>query len=152
MKFFILIVFTASLLSGCASTSAQISEQQTIAEIDSELVPLDIQNQNLGEARLHLNEALALAPNNPKVLVAAGYFDFKMGDFTNAQSNYQTAVLKAPNDAAILNDYGVYLYQQGKYAKALSYFLMAAKNPQNSAFDEASANLKLAKIKLQAGS
>lgn len=97
----IILLFLA--LTACAPQS-QTLQNQNVAILDSELVPLDLQNEDPADARLHLDEALQLAPHDPQVLIATGYFDAKMGDLSGAQNNYQAAIRAAPHAANIQND------------------------------------------------
>jgi type IV pilus assembly protein PilF len=141
------LLFVCSILQGCAP-SPQSLKDQSVAQMDSELMVLDLQNQDLASARLHLNEAEFLAPRDPQVLIAAGYFDVKMGDIFDAQKQYNLAIALAPHDSTIENDYGTFLYEQGQYAEALPYFLDAAQNPANLVSAEAFENAGLSETKL----
>lgn len=135
------------LLSGCAS-NPEVLQTKNLAEIDSELALLDIKNQDMQNARIHLAEAKSLAPDDPQILVTEGYFDKKAGDFADAEQAYNAAIRAAPDNAQIDNDYGVFLYQQGDYAQALPYFIKAGKNPENAVAGEAFNNAGLAELKL----
>lgn len=135
------------LLAGCASDT-QTVQNQNLAEIDAELMVLDLQNHAPEAAKLHLQQAQALAPDDPQVLIASGYFAAKMADPGSAKAAYTAAIKVAPQDPEIENEYGAFLYQNGAYAEALSYFIKAAADPENVTAGEASKNAGLAEMKL----
>ncbi len=147
MRHFICLSFILFGLSGCAP-NPQMIQNQNLAVTDTELMVLDFQNQDPMSARMHLNEAKSLAPNDPHVLIAEGYFDLKMGDAALAEQQYTAAISAAPNDPQIQNDYGTFLYAQKEYKEALQYFLKAAQNPLNAISAEAFENAGLAEMKL----
>lgn len=136
-----------SLLAGCASDTETLRNQK-LAQIDAELMVLDLQNHAPQAAQLHLQQAQALAPQNPQVLVATGYFAEKMADPISASENYVAAIKVAPQDPEIENEYGAFLYQAGDYAEALPYFAEAAADLESTTAAEASKNAGLAEIKL----
>lgn len=136
-----------SLLTGCAPNT-EIVQNQNLAEIDAELMVLDLQNHAPEAAKLHLQQAQALAPNDPQVLAASGYFAAKMADPIRAQASYTAAIKAAPEDPEIENEYGVFLYQSGAYAAALPYFIKAAADPENVTAGDASKNAGLTEMKL----
>lgn len=147
MRYFTYFFVISLGLTGCAP-NPQTIQNQNLAIMDTELMVLDFQNQDPQSARMHLNEAKSLAPNDPHVLVAEGYFDLRMGDVSAAEQQYTTAIEGAPNDPQIQNDYGTFLYEQKEYAQALQYFLKAAQNPLNAVSAEAFENAGLSEMKL----
>lgn len=135
------------LLAGCAPDMRTV-QNQNLAEIDAELMVLDLQNHAPESAKLHLQQAQALAPDDPQVWVASGYFAAKMADPTNARAAYTAAIKAAPQDPEIENEYGAFLYQTGAYAEALPYFIKAAADPESATAGEASKNAGLTEMKL----
>lgn len=133
------LLFLSLAFSGCATSSGDLQNQH-LAVIDTELMVLDLQNHNPEAARMHLDDAKSLAPEDPEVLVAAGYFAEAMGDVAQAQQNYRAAIQKAPHEPQVENDYGAFLYHQGQYQQALSYFAAAASDPDNAVSAEAYEN------------
>ena len=139
-----LIPFLSLVLTACAPNL----QNQNLAVIDTQLMALDLQNHDPQAARIHLDAAKSLAPNDAQVLVAQGYFAEQMGDLVEAKLAYQAAIAAGPNDPSIENDYGTFLYHQGEYAQALPYFEQAAANPDNAISAEAYENSGLAEQEL----
>lgn len=141
------ICLSGLLLAGC-STDSMLIHSQNLAQLDAELMVLDLKNNNIENARFHLHQAEAIAPNDVQVLAAAGYFDEKMGDVSAAAQNYADALKIAPTDPQVENEYGAFLYLRGEYTQALPYFIQAGQNPINSIAGEALENAGLAEMKL----
>ena len=131
------------ILLGC-STSPSIYNQQHLAEINTELAILDLNQQHPENAKIHLLEAANLAPNDALVLTGEGFYDFKINELNEAAHFYQQALNVAPNNPEIENDYGVFLYQTHQAQQALPYFLKAAHNPMNLYAANAFQNAALA--------
>ncbi len=136
------------ILAACAGNS-QTLQNQNLADIDTELMALDLQNHDPFSARLHLLDAETAAPNDPEVWVGEGYFDEAMDDPSGAEAAYTEAIHLAPQDSNVEDQYGRFLYQEGQYQAALSYFEKAGANPQNAVAVEADENAGFAAEKLK---
>lgn len=148
MKLLILLCLFA--LSGCAVVPIATDAQHTrVAEIDTQLAVLELNDGNPEAAKIHLLEAAHLAPKDALVAIGQGYDAVKMGNLPEAAFYYQQAIALAPNDPVIEDDYGTFLYQEGRNQEALSYFLKSANNPDNLYAGEAYQNAALAELKLK---
>ncbi len=127
MKILALLCLLA--LSGCAAAPMTTEAHNThLADIDTQLAVLELNDGNPEAAKIHLLEAERLAPSDALVVVGQGYDAVKMGNLPEAASYYQRAIALAPNDPVIEDDYGTFLYQEGHNQEALSYFLKSANS------------------------
>ena len=143
----LLVGLVAALLSSCSSMRAVPANPQ-LAQIDVELMTLELQSQQTSMARVHLLEAIHVAPQDPEVMIAQGYFDEFLGDTHAATMAYQAGIAAAPHDPNVEDQYGSFLYRRGQYQQALSYFEEVAADPDNAASLEASENAALTAQKL----
>ncbi len=135
------------MLLGCVSNQPVVNTTQ-LAEIDTELAVLNLQQHQPEEAKAHLLEAQNLAPHDALVLVGEGFYDLNAHEVPEAAAFYHQAIHLAPQDPKIQNDYGVFLYQTHQFALALPYFLKAAYDPDNLCAAEAFQNAALTELKL----
>ena len=68
------------------------------ADCYNELSICCMEEQKLDEARAHLLKALALAPENTKIISNLGYTALKQGNVSEAQKYFQTVLEFDPND------------------------------------------------------
>ena len=141
------LVLWALFLLGC-SASAPSKNNTQIAEIDTELAVLDLNQHQAENAKTHLLEANSLAPDDALVLAGEGFYDFHIHEASEAAAYYQRAIRVAPNNPEIQNDYGVFLYQTAQFSVALAYFLKAAYNADNLYAGEAFENAAFTESKL----
>ena len=139
--------FWSLTLCGCVTNSPPQNNTQ-LAEIDTELAVLDVHQNQAAQAKIHLLEATALAPDDPMVLAGEGFYDLNMHETAEATSFYNQAIGVAPNNPEIQNDYGVFLYQTQQFSQALVYFLKAAYNPDNLYAGDAFENAGLTELSL----
>jgi Flp pilus assembly protein TadD len=67
-----------------------------------------------------LNQALALRPDDPKLLVLLGVVEDVEGHHAQAQSHYQQGLRHAPGDPALTVDLSLSLALSGNYANAIA--------------------------------
>jgi len=79
-----------------------------------------LKENNLGEAKKYVGEAMRLAPGNPEVLYAQGILSLKQSDWGQAQSALEKATQIDPNSAPAFAALGLALYDQGNYAAAIA--------------------------------
>ena len=135
------------LTAGC-STDPQPQHNTQLAEIDTELALLDLNQHQPEQARMHLLDANQLAMHDPMVLAGEGFYDLAIHENAAAAVLYQEAIARAPQQADIQDDYGVFLYRMQQFAQALPYFLKAASNPENLYAAEAFQNAAMTELKL----
>ncbi len=142
-----MLACSALVLLGCSSVSSSQNNTQ-LAEIDTQLAVLDLQQHQPESVKSHLLDAAALAPDDALVLAGEGFYDLQIYQDAEAARFYQQALAAAPRNPEIQNDYGVFLYQTHDYAAALPYFVKAAHNQQNLYAGEAWQNAGLTELKL----
>ena len=135
------------ILFGCSTASLSKNNTQ-LAEMDTELAVLDVNEHRPENAKFHLLEANSLAPDDAFVLAGEGFYDLQIHEVSEAASYYQHAIRVAPDNPGIQNDYGVFLYQTGQFSGALPYFMRAAYNADNLYAGEAFRNAALTELKL----
>lgn len=146
----LLVLFCLLALSGCATGPITKDAQNThLAEIDTQLAVLELDDGNPEAAKIHLLDAKRLAPEDALVWAGEGYEAVKMGNFSLAAQYYQQAISLAPSDPVIQDDYGTFLYREGQDQSALTYFLKSASNPDNLYAGEAYQNAAQAELKLK---
>lgn len=84
-------------------------------------------------ARVPLDRALALAPDNPKILVLLGVVEDVAGRHRQAQAYYQRGLRRAPGDPALNVDLALSLALGGDYPNAVAVLQPMATAPSGTA-------------------
>jgi type IV pilus assembly protein PilF len=135
------------ILQGC-QTDPSTQNKVQLAEIDTELAVLDLNQHQPESAKVHLLDAKSLAPDDALVLAGEGFYDLQIHEVPAAAEFYQRAIAIAPHNPDIQNDYGVFLYRTKAYQQALPYFVQAAYSQDNLYAGEAFENAGLTELKL----
>jgi tetratricopeptide (TPR) repeat protein len=96
------------------------------------------QGKRWPEARVALQQGLAIAPNQPLLLNFLGYARLERGeDVDNAEAMIRTASELAPDDASITDSLGWAQFKRGKLAEAIETLQRAAeKDPDQAEIQE----------------
>jgi Flp pilus assembly protein TadD len=80
-----------------------------------------------------LNQALALSPDNPKLLVLLGVVEDVAGRHQQAQAYYQRGLQRAPGEPALTVDLALSLALSGNYPAAIAVLQPVAMAPSGTA-------------------
>jgi Flp pilus assembly protein TadD len=80
-----------------------------------------------------LNQALALSPDNPRLLVLLGVVEDVEGRHPQAQDYYRRGLQRAPGDAALTVDFALSLALAGNYRDAIAALQPVATAPSGTA-------------------
>lgn len=82
-------------------------------------------NQSLEEAKLLVERAVAIRPNDGFILDSLGWICFKLGQLDQAAANLEKALALQPNEPVILDHLGDLALVKKDYTKAAIYFKQA---------------------------
>jgi Flp pilus assembly protein TadD len=88
-----------------------------------------------------LYQALALSPDNPRLLVLLGVVKDVEGQHLQAQSDYQSGLQRAPGDPALTVDLALSLALSGNYSNAITVLQPIATAPSGTAQERQSLAL-----------
>lgn len=127
------LIFLFFLLTGCVHSSSDSSEMSAYQQLNLGLAYLA--EQKLSMAKNYLLTAQQLAPKNPMVLDALGYYFEQIQDNEKANQYYRLAIQYHPESAAAHNNYGVFLCRTGNDEEGLAQLNDAIRSsdyPQQS--------------------
>ena len=129
---YVFIGFAFFTVQSCQRTIEDKQEQaikeqrlHNAATYNTQLGIAYLRQGDRSRAKQKLITAVDLAPNDPDVNMAMGYFLEKTGDLPRARAFYKKALTSAPNSGVQLNNYGTFLCRTGHYKQAEIYFLKA---------------------------
>jgi len=85
------------------------------------------------EALVYADTALALAPNDEKVLIGRGVALDRLGQHEEAQISYRAVIATAPNNLAARNDLALSLALSGKFEEATYIMTSIARSTTSTA-------------------
>jgi len=138
MKYFdwyLVLIGSLLLLSACGAkpTSRLIdSSEPDIDDASMIYVKMGVEYMRRGKNKIALNKlnyALQLNDNNIKAHNALAILYERLGEQTQAEHHYKTALRYRPNDSASNSNYGNFICRQQGIEAAEVYFLTAASNP-----------------------
>lgn len=145
----LLIPFTGLL--GCSEggyiQATRLEIDRAHSHASQALTHLSTGNTALGQPELE--QALALAPNNPLVLDVAGFYYEVMGGTDIANRYYLAALQEAPESGTIRNNYGIFLCRNGYYSQAMPYLLAAGTQKNYAQAPIAYANARYCNEQMQ---
>lgn len=123
--------FPIFCLVGCITSpplEEQTAKQQAAkARVEVGLGYLSV--QNMQQAKINLDKALAHDPNYYLVHLARAYFYQQQGELDKAEQAYLTAIQLDPQQGDSYNNYGTFLCSQGQFAQAYRQFAQALAKP-----------------------
>ena len=123
-------VLFSLFLSACVSQTAnQDFDKQQAAKARIELGLGYLNQQDMPQAKLNLDRALAHAPDYYLVHSALAYFYQTQGEIDKANSAYLTAIKLDNKQGDVLNNYGAFLCGQNEFNQAYQYFQQALDTP-----------------------
>jgi tetratricopeptide (TPR) repeat protein len=99
--------------TSAASTNAQAQEAMDAADRNPKDFMAQLQAavifyrlNSFDKAKLYVERALAIRPDDPDALVGMGHIKFEMGDYTGAATYYEKVLAQHPNDPDLLTALG----------------------------------------------
>ncbi len=126
------------VLAACATTSnpalpneskAVASDPLSRARVHTELAALYYQQGSMKTALDELATARKIDAQYAPAYSMLGLVYMQLGEPTQAESNFQSAIALAPNDPDIRNNYGLFLCETRQYQKGLDQLKLALSNP-----------------------
>jgi type IV pilus assembly protein PilF len=122
----------ALLLTACASTPEQDTEQKNAAAAANANTQMGVEYLRKGEyeqSRVKLEKALELEPDYAPAHDAIAVLYEKVGEDALAEKHYKRSLKLKPDSARAHNNYGQFLCFRDRYEEATKQFLKAADNP-----------------------
>lgn len=130
---FSLVFLITGLMLGCVSHSTSPTKEefnkQQAAKARIELALGYLAQQDMQQAKINLDRALAHAPNDYLVHAALAYFYQKQGETNQAEQAYLTAIELDPKQGDSYNNYATFLCSQGRFEQAYTQFEQALNSP-----------------------
>jgi type IV pilus assembly protein PilF len=124
-------VMAALLLTACASTPEQDTEQKNAAAAANANTQMGVEYLRKGEyeqSRVKLEKALELEPDYAPAHDAIAVLYEKVGEDALAEKHYKRSLKLKPDSARAHNNYGQFLCFRDRYEEATKEFLKAADN------------------------
>ena len=126
------LLLSLLLLAGCVTTTDSRFEREADKEkaIDNyvRLATAYVGQDNLDRARLHLDRAAELAPEDASVRAAFGLLYQSEREDELAEDSYQRAIVADKGYTRARVYYGAFLYGQGRFEEARDQFLAASRD------------------------
>ncbi|MCE2029353.1 type IV pilus biogenesis/stability protein PilW [Sessilibacter corallicola] len=146
------VILLSFFLSGCVTTTTSSSDavvdKEKALETRIQLTLGYISQGSRDSARINLNKARDLNPNDPRVNNAAALLYQLEGEPEQAESQFKLALKKSPEFSSARNNYGVFLSSHGRNQEAYDQFEQASSNLEYDRRDVALTNLGQASLKL----
>ncbi|MBX2825051.1 MAG: type IV pilus biogenesis/stability protein PilW [Gammaproteobacteria bacterium] len=128
---FLLFVSVIALMTGCKTVPVPVSDEQSrdASRYNAELGAKYLQRDDLEQARIKLEKALAQDKKNADAHVSYGRLQQRVGRNKDARKHFVRAIGLKPEVAEYRNSYGVFLCEIKDYDAALTEFKKAADNP-----------------------
>ena len=118
------------LLGACVSSGGGPRERpRDAAQFNAELGAKYLQRDEIEQARIKLEKALAQDDDNALAHRVYAQLQQRVGNGPSARKHFRTAIRLDPEDAEHRNSYGIFLCQASDYAAAENQFVEAADNP-----------------------
>lgn len=128
------LVLTALLMSGCVtSTDSRFQREADKDEAIDNYVRLAtayIGQDNVDRARVHLDRASELAPEDPAVLTVKGLLYQTDSEDELAERSYKAAISNNPRYTRGRVFYGAFLYGKGRFEEARDQFAAASRDTE----------------------
>ena len=124
----ILAVAMAIAVTGCASQKRAEKRKDDASDYNTALGIAYLRQGDIPLAKEKLDRALKENSSSAKVHSARAMLFDRMGQPSQAESEFQTALHLAPNDPDVSNNYAVYLCQIGKADEGVKRFEQTARN------------------------
>ena len=122
----------ALVLSACASVDGQVNpkvDNKVASEANTQLGIAYLREGNYDMARLKLEKAVELEPDNATTQEATAILYEQVGEYEKAEQHYRKTLKLQPDYARGHNNYGQFLCARGRFEDAEEQFLLAANNP-----------------------
>ncbi len=118
----IALVFAASVLGGCVTTTETVftekASPEKALERRVELARQYIGERNWADAKRNLKLAYEIDPDNAEVHEAFGLVYQSTGEFELAEEHFQRAIALDKGFSRARNNYAAFLFSQGKLKEA----------------------------------
>jgi len=131
MKNWLVVIFLAALLSGCASNNNLVTQPADRADQVNALVRLGmgyIRNGDYARAKDNLNHALELDSRSAKAHDGLALVFQLEREFDEAEKQFKLALRYDSKFTRARNNYGAFLFSQGRYKEAINQLTIAAKD------------------------
>lgn len=121
----------ALLIGACGSSPErqETTNDQDAASYNVQLGVAYLQQGNLAIAKEKLERAEKQNPRDPNVHAALALLYERLGNPSQVDAHFRTALRLAPRNPDISNNYAVYLCKNGRHAEGVQRFESSAKNP-----------------------
>src|SRR5690606_39253757 len=123
------LMLALAMLAGCASVGTDRTQQQRLAEVNTQLGVQYLRQGELEQAAQRLSRAVRQDPQNAEAPAAFALLNEQLNEEGTGRRHYQRALQLAPEDSSILNNYGRFLCEHGEVEEAERLFKLAAENP-----------------------
>jgi len=131
---FVLWLFVAGLLAGCAGIQPQATaDQRRAAEVNAELGISYLRQNDLAQAQRALERAIQFNPRLAMAHLGMASLRERQGSIDSAIEHYQTALSLEPNNPYVQTNLGDLLCRQGKMAEGQALLAKAIANPSYTA-------------------
>lgn len=141
--FFAAVALLCVTLAGCASSAERQAEQDKTnkrAETHVLLGAGYMQRGQLDVAKMEMDKAYKLAPDNPQVNNMMALLEWRLNNPDAAERHFRKAVVAEPANPEAWNNYGVFLCERGKIDEAVTWFQKAVANAFYRTPEEANLN------------
>ncbi|MBQ0748456.1 MAG: type IV pilus biogenesis/stability protein PilW [Marinobacter sp.] len=125
-------LLVALFVTGCVTTTdsrfSREADRHKAVENYVELATAYIGQGNVERARIHLDRALELAPENPQALAALGLIYNADGEPELAEKTFKKAISENPDYTRARVYYGAFLYSQGRLEESRNQFRAASRD------------------------
>jgi len=138
------------LLAACASTAereAGDAKRTRLVDTNVQLAAGYLQRGQLEFAREKLEKALAIDPDNPNANSTMALLQWRLRDYSAAETHFQRAVRADRDYGEAHNNYGVFLCERGRVEEAVNRFKKAITDPLYSTPAVANQNAGLCLMK-----
>ncbi len=148
----IALVFAASVLGGCVTTTETVftekASPEKALERRVELARQYIGERNWADAKRNLKLAYDIDPDNAEVHEAFALVYQSTGEFELAEEHFKTAIKLDKNFSRARNNYAAFLYAQERYSEAEQQLEVVTRDSLYPGRPNAFVNLGLCRLQL----
>ena len=93
-------------------------------------------DQNISEAKVMIEQAMELKPNDPYIVDSLAWYYFKVGKYNEAMSLLEFSLDMMPYDPTVNDHYGDVLWKLGNELEARFYWQKAIDLDQENIFED----------------
>lgn len=147
----LIIILLSVMLSSCVSETTggfnRADPEQTL-DVYLQLALGYVEQQDLTQARRHLNNATAIDPNNSDVYGIWGLVYTIEGDLGLADESFLRALRLDSGNSQVRNNYAAFLFSNGRYQEAYEQLEQVVEDTEYPGRPQAFENMGLAALQL----